>query len=95
MVNYLVSLGHPVQLLIGIYVLQKYYLPLKEKELVERNLINDIFYKIPEIHVHHELLLSALKAKSEIWDTRQTIGDLLLNTVSWNSVEIISDLVDH
>ena len=57
-------------------------MPLKEKEIVERNLINDIFYKIPEIHVHHELLLSSLKSKFDIWDTRQTIGDLLLNIVS-------------
>jgi hypothetical protein len=56
-------------------------LPLKEKDIVERNLINDIFYKIPEIHVHHELLLSSLKSKFDIWDTRQTIGDLLLNIV--------------
>ena len=57
-------------------------MPLKEKDIVERNLINDIFYKIPEIHVHHELLLSSLKSKFDIWDTRQTIGDLLLNIVS-------------
>ena len=56
-------------------------MPLKEKDIVERNLINDIFYKIPEIHVHHELLLSSLKSKFDIWDTRQTIGDLLLNIV--------------
>ena len=64
-----------------IYFTKKYYLPLKEKDIVERNLINDIFYKIPEIHVHHELLLSSLKSKFDAWDTRQTIGDLLLNTV--------------
>lgn len=64
--------------------IKKYYLPLKEKDIVERNLINDIFYKIPEIHVHHELLLSALKAKLDTWDIRQTIGDLLLNVVSFS-----------
>jgi hypothetical protein len=57
-------------------------LPLKEKDIVERNLINDIFYKIPEIHVHHELFLSSLKAKFDNWDTRQTIGDILLNIVN-------------
>jgi hypothetical protein len=60
---------------------QKYYLPLKEKDIVERNLINDIFYKIPEIHIHHELMLSSLKTKFDVWDTRQTIGDILLNVV--------------
>lgn len=57
-------------------------MPLKEKDIVERNLINDIFYKIPEIHVHHELLLSSLKIKYESWDTRQTVGDILLNIVN-------------
>ena len=62
---------------------QKYYLALKEKDVVERNLINDIFYKIPEIHVHHELLLSALESKLEAWDSRQTVGDLLFNIVSF------------
>ena len=49
---------------------------------MERNLINDIFYKIPEIHVHHELLLSSLKSKFDVWDIRQTIGDILLNIVT-------------
>ena len=58
-------------------------MPLKEKDIVERNLINDIFYKIPEIHVHHELLLSALVSKLEAWDSRQTVGDLLFNIVSF------------
>lgn len=48
---------------------------------MERNLINDIFYKIPEIHVHHELLLTSLKTKLDVWDTKQTVGDVLLSIV--------------
>jgi len=73
----------PFSFLICNFLDQKYYLPLKEKDIVDRNLINDIFYKIPEIHVHHELLLSSLKSKFDTWDTRQTIGDLLLNIVTY------------
>ena len=57
---------------------------MKEKDIVERNLINDIFYKIPEIHVHHELLFSSLKSKFDNWDSQQTIGDILLNIVKLN-----------
>ena len=57
---------------------------MKDKHIVERNLINDIFYKIPEIHIHHELLLSSLKTKFDLWDARQTVGDLFLNIVIFN-----------
>ena len=63
-------------------------MPLKEKDIVDRQLLNDIFYKIPEIHVHHELLLSSLKAKFDVWDTRQTVGDILLNIVRARGMSI-------
>ncbi|RNA40340.1 rho guanine nucleotide exchange factor 17, partial [Brachionus plicatilis] len=67
-------------------LVNKYYLPLKEKDIVDRNLINDIFYKIPEIHVHHELFLSWLKTKFDTWDSHQTIGDILFNIFAKQSV---------
>lgn len=29
---------------------------MKDKNLISDDLINDIFYKIPEIHIHHTVL---------------------------------------
>jgi len=29
---------------------------MKDKDIVSNDLINDIFYKIPEIHIHHTVL---------------------------------------
>jgi hypothetical protein len=66
---------------------------MKDKHIVERNLINDIFYKIPEIHIHHELLLSSLKTKFDLWDARQTVGDLFLNIVIFNLDYFVCSIV--
>ena len=30
---------------------------MKDKSIVSNDLINDIFYKIPEIHIHHTVIL--------------------------------------
>jgi hypothetical protein len=35
----------------------KYYLPMKDKAVISNDLVNDIFYKIPEIHIHHTVLI--------------------------------------
>jgi hypothetical protein len=29
---------------------------MKDKDIVSDDLINDIFYKIPEIHIHHTVI---------------------------------------
>jgi hypothetical protein len=36
----------------------KYYLPMKDKAVISNDLVNDIFYKIPEIHIHHTVLIA-------------------------------------
>jgi hypothetical protein len=59
--------------------------PLKRPELcslVEPTLVDEIFFQIPEILGHHELFLAALNTRLDNWDSRQNIGDIILNNVS-------------
>lgn len=58
--------------------------PLKqpiECTLIEPGLVDDIFFKIPEILGHHELFYAALHSRMDNWDSRQKIGDIILNNV--------------
>ncbi|CAF1542161.1 unnamed protein product, partial [Rotaria sordida] len=64
----------------------KYYLPMKDKTVVSNELINDIFYKIPEIHIHHTAFLLSLSQKLNQWDNKQTVGDILLQMFTRTSV---------
>ncbi|CAF1262464.1 unnamed protein product [Rotaria magnacalcarata] len=64
----------------------KYYLPMKDKDLVADDLINDIFYKIPEIHIHHTAFLLSLSQKLTQWDNKQTVGDLILQMFTRTSI---------
>ncbi|CAF1243460.1 unnamed protein product [Adineta ricciae] len=64
----------------------KYYLPMKDKNIVSNDLINDIFYKIPEIHIHHTAFLISLSQKLTQWDNKQTVVDLLLQMFTRMSV---------
>ncbi|CAF4025400.1 unnamed protein product [Rotaria sordida] len=56
----------------------KYYLPMKDKAVISNDLVNEIFYKIPEIHIHHTAFLISLSQKLSQWDNKQTVADLLL-----------------
>ncbi|CAF1140330.1 unnamed protein product [Adineta steineri] len=64
----------------------KYYLPMKDKNIVSNDLINDIFYKIPEIHIHHTAFLISLSQKLSQWNNKQTVGDILLQMFTRTSV---------
>ncbi|CAM2722468.1 unnamed protein product [Rotaria socialis] len=64
----------------------KYYLPMKDKAVISNDLVNDIFYKIPEIHIHHTAFLITLSQKLSEWDNKQTVGDLLLQMFTRTSV---------
>lgn len=61
--------------------------PLKSLEsnrvLIDSNLVDEIFYTIPEILHHHETFLSALQDRlSSDWDTTQIIGNVFIEAVS-------------
>uniref|UniRef100_A0A914XSD8 DH domain-containing protein n=1 Tax=Plectus sambesii TaxID=2011161 RepID=A0A914XSD8_9BILA len=78
--NYVANLKHMVQ---------KYMRPLKqpiECTLIEPGLVDDIFFKIPEILGHHELFYAALHSRMDNWDSRQKIGDIILNNFTKQSV---------
>lgn len=61
--------------------------PLKSLDsnrlLIDSNLVDEIFYTIPEILQHHETFLSALQDRlSSDWDTSQVIGNVFIEAVS-------------
>lgn len=62
--------------------------PLKtmenSKNLIDANLVDEIFHSLPEILQHHESFLGALKDRlSYEWDSGQVIGHVLIETVSF------------
>lgn len=57
--------------------------PLRANNLIDRTLVDEIFYQIPEILEHHEHFLSQLQARLDNWQTGQNnIGDIFRETVS-------------
>lgn len=71
--------------------------PLKSLEssriLIESNLVDEIFYTIPEILQHHESFLNALQDRlSSDWDTSQVIGNVFIEAVSGRKRTIYKQL---
>lgn len=67
---------------------QVYYEPLKRPQavaLAEPSLVKDIFFQIPEICSLHERFLQQLTERVEHWDAEKKVGDILVNTVRWQS----------
>lgn len=61
--------------------------PLKSveanKSLIDAQLVDEIFYTVPEILQHHEHFLGALQSRlSSDWDSSQVIGNLFIEAVS-------------
>lgn len=57
-------------------LLQKYMIPLKSNNVLDKNVVDDIFYKIPEIATHHSIFLSFLEGRWKEWDQKETtVGD--------------------
>ena len=63
------------------FTLQRYMIPLKVQNIVESNLVDDIFYKINEIYMHHATFLTFLREALKDWTSKTTIGDIISNTV--------------
>ncbi|XP_056646347.1 rho guanine nucleotide exchange factor 17 [Diorhabda sublineata] len=63
----------------------KYLEPLKAPEnanLLDANLVDEIFYQIPFLYNHHQIFLTELKERLEQWDVKQKIGDVFLEIFS-------------
>ncbi|CAG9816492.1 unnamed protein product, partial [Phaedon cochleariae] len=64
---------------------QKYLEPLKTPEnanLLDANLVDEIFYQIPFLYNHHQAFLAELKKRLEQWGEKQKIGDVILDMFS-------------
>ena len=57
-------------------------IPMKTHGLLDSNLVDDIFYKINEIYMHHATFLAFLEGALRNWDSQTTVGDVILKTVS-------------
>ncbi|GMS90580.1 hypothetical protein PENTCL1PPCAC_12755, partial [Pristionchus entomophagus] len=81
------------------YLVQKYMRPLRqplEATLIEAGLVDKIFYRIPEVLAHHQVLLANLSARIESWHKDTIIGDVLLAHFSKQSmIETYIGFVDN
>ena len=49
--------------------------------LIESNLVDEVFYQIPEILGHHESILDTLEDRLSNWDSKQKVGDVFVDSV--------------
>ncbi|VDL69481.1 unnamed protein product [Nippostrongylus brasiliensis] len=82
------------------FLVTKYMRPLRqplECTLIEPGLADKIFYKVPEVLAHHQVLLAALSSRIEEWDKQDSvIGDVLLSHFAKQSmVETYISFVDN
>ncbi|CAI4224703.1 unnamed protein product [Auanema sp. JU1783] len=81
------------------FLVTKYMRPLRqplECTLIEAGLVDKIFYRIPEILAHHQVLLAALSSRIENWHKDSVIGDVLLGHFSKQSmIETYISFVDN
>ena len=57
-------------------------IPMKTQGILDSNLVDDIFYKVNEIYMHHATFLAFLEVAIQDWNPRRCIGDHILRTVS-------------
>ncbi|CAB3403312.1 unnamed protein product [Caenorhabditis bovis] len=81
------------------HLVTKYMRPLRqplECTLIEATLVDKIFYRVPEILAHHQVLLAALSQRLEHWHKDAIIGDVLLAHFSKQSmIETFIAFVDN
>ncbi|PIO73794.1 RhoGEF domain protein [Teladorsagia circumcincta] len=81
------------------FLVTKYMRPLRqplECTLIEPGLADKIFYKVPEVLAHHQVLLAALSSRIEEWDKDSVIGDVLLSHFAKQSmIETYISFVDN
>ena len=63
---------------------QRYMAPLKTLSSIDETVIDNIFYMIPEILMHHVIYHEFLNDVWKKWNTdTSTVGDLIIKTVSF------------
>lgn len=66
-------------------VIVKYLNPLKSPEnagIVDSQIVDEIFFKVPSILNLHERFLDELRRRLDTWDTQQKVGDAFIEVVS-------------
>lgn len=68
-----------------IYYWQKYLNPLKSsdnlRDIVDTQLVDEIFYMVPSILGIHERFLEELHKRLGAWDCNQKVGDAFIDVV--------------
>ncbi|KAK2193075.1 hypothetical protein NP493_17g03023 [Ridgeia piscesae] len=64
----------------------KYMIPMKTQGILDSNLVDDMFYKINEIYMHHATLLAFMEGTIQRWDSSSTIGDIIYKNFSKQTV---------
>ncbi|KAF1762289.1 hypothetical protein GCK72_010551 [Caenorhabditis remanei] len=81
------------------FLVTKYMRPLRqplECTLIEASLVDKIFYRIPEILAHHQVLLTTLSQRIDQWHKDAILGDVLLAHFSKQSmIETYIAFVDN
>lgn len=57
-------------------------IPMKTQGILDSNLVDDMFYKINEIYMHHATLLAFMERTLQVWNSTTTIGDIIYKNVS-------------
>lgn len=66
-------------------IIVKYFNPLKAQEnsgIVDAQIVDEIFFKVPAIYSIHEKILEELKKRLDSWDANQKVGDIFIETVN-------------
>jgi hypothetical protein len=85
--------------LFGFFLFQKFMIPLKSGRTLDSNLVDDIFYKVNEIYMHHATFLTFLGKAVTSWDHKTTIGDVIYRNVSsiflfYNLFQLMCDFIN-
>ena len=56
-------------------------LPMKTQDIVDSSFVDEIFYKVQEIYVHHATLITFLAKALNHWSEGSTVGDVIYKHV--------------
>uniref|UniRef100_A0A1I8GDJ8 DH domain-containing protein n=1 Tax=Macrostomum lignano TaxID=282301 RepID=A0A1I8GDJ8_9PLAT len=56
-------------------LVEKYIIPLKVTGVLDSNVVDEIFYRVPEMYAHHSIFLNMLESSWTNWTDETAIGD--------------------
>lgn len=62
---------------------------MKTQNVVDSSIVDEIFYKINEIYMHHATFITFLDRALKDWDSQSTIGDIIYKNVRPNDHSIL------